>query len=204
VTLDIWLNAFLALFAIINPIGNVAIFADFTENLDRRTRITLFNVVIGAGYGTLVVMSLAGSWIMTAVFQINIDEFRIAGGIILTVLSVRYIVFPPPRPEIQADDSRSILQIGVVPMAVPLLVGPGSIVTGILILDRDGLVVTLGAITAVFAVAWVLFQLSPFINRFLGIAGRLILSRILWVFIGAIGVHFLTTGIRGVFLLGAG
>jgi small neutral amino acid transporter SnatA (MarC family) len=147
-------------------------------------------------------MSLAGSWIMTAVFQINIDEFRIAGGVILTVLAVRYIVFPPPRPEVEADDARSILQIGVVPMAVPLLVGPGSIVTGILLLDRDGLVVTVTAITAVFAVSWVLFQLSPYINRFLGMAGRLIVSRILWVFIGAIGVHFLTTGIRGVFLLG--
>jgi multiple antibiotic resistance protein len=197
-----WLNAFLALFAIINPIGNVAIFADFTDDLDRRTRISLFNVAVGAGYGTLLVMSLAGSWIMTAVFQINIDEFRIAGGVILTVLAVRYIVFPPPRPEVEADDARSILQIGVVPMAVPLLVGPGSIVTGILLLDRDGLVVTVTAITAVFAVSWVLFQLSPYINRFLGMAGRLIVSRILWVFIGAIGVHFLTTGIRGVFLLG--
>lgn len=193
------MTAFLALFAIINPIGNVAIFADFTDELDRRTRIALFNVAVGAGYGTLLIMSLAGRWIMTAVFQINIDEFRIAGGIVLTVLAVRYIVFPPPRPEVQADSSRSILQVAVVPMAVPLLVGPGSIVTGILLLDRDGVVITVTAITAVFAVSWILFQLSPFINRFLGLAGRLIVGRILWVFIGAIGVHFLTTGIKGVF-----
>ncbi len=201
-TFDTWLNAFLALFAIINPIGNVAIFADFTEELDRHTRIALFNVAVGAAFGTMLVMSLAGRWIMTAVFQINIDEFRIAGGIILTVLAVRYIVFPPPKPEVRADDSQSILQIGVVPMAVPLLVGPGSIVTGILVLDRDGVLITVTAITAVFAVSWVLFQLSPYINRFLGVAGRLIVSRILWVFIGAIGIHFLTTGIRGVFLPG--
>ncbi len=197
---DIWLNAFFALFAIINPIGVIAIFADFTGPLDRRTRITLFNIAVAAAFGTMLVMSLAGRWIMTAVFQINIDEFRIAGGIILTVLAVRYIVFPPPPPEVHADDAESVLQIAVVPMAVPLLVGPGSIVTGILVLDRDGVVVTVTAITAVFAVSWILFQLSPYINRFLGLAGRLILGRILWVFIGAIGVHFLTTGIQSVFL----
>lgn len=196
-TFDVWLNAFLALFAIINPIGNLAIFADFVEDLDRRTRITLFNIAVGAAFATLVVMSLAGRWIMSAVFQIDILEFRIAGGIVLTVLAVRYIVFPPTRPEIQRDDQHSVLQVAVVPMAVPLLVGPGSIVTGILILDRDGIAVAVSAQVAVFAVSWILFQLSPLISRLLGVAGRLIVSRILWVFIAALGVHFLTTGIFG-------
>lgn len=194
---DTWINAFLVLFAIINPIGNVAIFADFVEDLDRRTRVTLFNTAVGAAFATLFVMSVAGRWIMSTVFQIDILEFRIAGGIVLTVLAVRYIVFPPARPEIQKGDHQSVLQVAVVPMAVPLLVGPGSIVTGILVLDRDGFLVSVTAQVAVFVSSWVIFQLSPIINRLLGLAGRLIVSRILWVFMAALGVHFLTTGIFG-------
>lgn len=202
ITFDIWLNAFLAIFAIVNPLGNMALFAEFTEGLSARDRIRVFNIAAGTGVATLLVMSLAGSWIMTAIFQIGINEFRIAGGIILTVLAVRYIVFPPVRETQQHHTPDSIVQMGVVPMAVPLLVGPGSIVTGILVLDRDGAVVSITATIAVFVVCWVLLQISPVINRFLGTVGRLIIGRILWIFIGAIGVSFLTGGISAVFLSG--
>ncbi len=198
---EVWLNAFLALFAIVNPLGNMALFAEFTEELDSRSRFRIFNIAAGTGVLTLLVMSLAGSWIMTTIFQIGIDEFRIAGGVILTVLAVRYIVFPPPKQTVQHHTADSILQMGVVPMAVPLLVGPGSIVTGILVLDRDGVMVSVTATVAVFAVCWVLLQVSPLINRFLGTVGRLIIGRILWIFIGAIGVSFLTNGIKAVFSL---
>lgn len=198
---DVWLNAFLALFAILNPLGNMAIFADFTEDLSRRDRFRVFNVAAFTGLVTLLIMSLAGSWIMTAIFQIEIDEFRIAGGIILTVLSVRYIVFPPAREAAGQRKQESVMQMGVVPMAVPLLVGPGSIVTGILILDRDGVLVSVTATIAVFLVVWGLLQISPAINRLIGTVGRLVIGRVLWIFIGAIGISFLTTGISGVFNL---
>lgn len=199
--IDVWLNAFLALFAILNPLGNMAIFADFTEDLSRRDRFRVFNVAAFTGLVTLLVMSLAGSWIMTAIFQIEIDEFRIAGGIILTVLSVRYIVFPPAREAAGQRNQESVMQMGVVPMAVPLLVGPGSIVTGILILDRDGVLVSVTATFVVFLVVWGLLQISPAINRLIGTVGRLVIGRVLWIFIGAIGISFLTTGISGVFNL---
>ncbi len=199
--MEVWLNAFLALFAILNPLGNMAIFAEFTEDLSHRDRFQVFNVAAFTGLITLLVMSLAGSWIMTAIFQIDINEFRIAGGIILTVLSVRYIVFPPGREVPGQRTPDSILQMGVVPMAVPLLVGPGSIVTGILILDRDGALVSITATIAVFLVVWGLLQISPAINRMIGTVGRLVIGRVLWIFIGAIGINFLTTGIAGVFNL---
>ena len=196
---DQWLNAFLALFAILNPIGNIPLFADFTDSLDRATRFKVFNVVVGTGFATLLIMTLTGRWIMSEVFQIDIAEFRIAGGIVLTVLATRYIVFPPDKPKVDTSDITGAIQMGVVPMAVPLLVGPGSIVTGILILNRDGLLVSLSAIIAVFLTIWVLLQASHVISRVLGRAGKLIVSRILWIFIGAIGVHFLPSGIRELF-----
>jgi len=196
---ETWINAFLALFAVLNPIGNIPIFAEFTDGLDRSTRGKLFNIATVTGFVTLTILTLTGKWVMSVVFQINIVEFRIAGGLLLTILAMKYIIFPSH--EHLPERGESILQLGVVPMAVPLLVGPGSIVTSILILDRDGALIAFSAIVAVFIVVWLLLLASPAINRFLGTVGKLVVSRILWIFIAAIGVHFLISGIKEAFHL---
>ena len=200
--LEIWINAFLALFAILNPIGNIPIYAEMTEGLDKKSRFAVFNTAILTGLITLAVFTFSGRWVMSRVFQIDILEFRIAGGILLTVLSVKHIVFSDKK-ETHGHEGeygkQQALEMGIVPMAVPLLVGPGSIVTGILLLDRDGVLVTLTVLMAVFAVCWVMFQLTPWISKLMGRIGRMVLSRILWIFIGAIGVHFLLSGIRETF-----
>jgi len=91
---DFWLNAFLAIFAILNPIGVIPVFSDMTQDLDRRTRIKVFNVTTLTGFFTLLTMSLSGKWILERVFQIDLLEFRIAGGLLLLVLAIKYIVFP--------------------------------------------------------------------------------------------------------------
>lgn len=199
---EVWINAFLALFAILNPIGNIPIYAEMTDNLDKKSRFAVFNVAVLTGFVTLAVFTFTGRWIMSAVFQIDIFEFRIAGGILLTVLAVKYIVFSEKHEHeggSPATGSQQAFEIGIVPMAVPLLVGPGSIVTGILLLDRDGMLVTVTVLLAVFAVCWIMFQLTPWISRIMGRIGRMVISRILWIFIGAIGVHFLISGIREAF-----
>ena len=201
-TFDIWMKAFLALFAILNPIGNIPIFTEFVDGLDHRTRFKVFNIATLTGYITMLTMTFTGKWIMSRVFQIDILEFRIAGGLLLTILAIRYIVFPPREKVREGDESdleSRAMELSIVPMAVPLLVGPGSIVTGILLLDRDGILVSLTTLSAVFAVCWILFQLSPYISRLMGKVGRLVIGRILWIFIGAIGVHFLLSGIQELF-----
>lgn len=199
---ELWLNAFLAFFAILNPIGNVPIFSEMTDELDKQTRFHVFNVAILTGFFTLLTMSLSGKWIMEKVFQIDISEFRIAGGILLLIIAIRYIVFPPKEHELDfsTGDKRSrAMEAAVIPMAVPLLVGPGSIVTGIIILDRDGVFITISTMIAVFALSWVLFQLSHHISLMLGKIGRMVIGRILWIFIAAIGVHFLISGLQLIF-----
>ena len=91
------------------------------------------------------------------------------------------------------------MELAVIPMAVPLVVGPGSIVTGILLLDVYGPFITLTSLITVFLVCWGLFHLSPFIGKLMGKVGRLVIGRVLWIFIGAIGVHYLVSGIQDIF-----
>ncbi|MBN2511085.1 MAG: MarC family protein [Spirochaetales bacterium] len=200
--MEIWINAFLALFAILSPVGIIPIYADLTEDLDKKSRFAVFNTAVLTGFVTLVVFTFTGRWVMSRVFQIDILEFRIAGGILLTVLSVKHIVLSDKK-EVRMPNKETArqqaMEIGVVPMAVPLLVGPGSIVTGILLLDRDGPAVTITVLVAVFLVCWIMFQLTPWISRIMGKIGRMVISRVLWIFLCAIGVHFLLSGIRETF-----
>ncbi len=196
-TFDSFFNAFLALIAILNPITVVPMYAELTKDLDRGARNKLFNTAVLAGFFTLLVLMYTGQWVMQYVFQIHMAEFRIAGGILLLVLAIKQIVFYDPL-EYQSTPAKA-MEMGVVPMAVPLLVGPGSIVTAILILDRDGWLVAGLALIATFLVCFVVIRGSVWISRALGRLGTLVVARILWIFIAAIGAHFLLSGISEVF-----
>jgi multiple antibiotic resistance protein len=90
---------------------------------------------VATGYVTLIILTFTGQWIMERIFHIRISEFQIASGIVLIIVAVRNIILR----EHQDGSSRphDIINLGVVPIAVPLLVGPGAIATGILILNSS-------------------------------------------------------------------
>lgn len=192
--MQLWINAFLALFAIVNPLGNLPLFAGLAASLDAPTRRRLFNTAAVTGLVTLLLLALFGQWVMDSVFRIEMAEFKIAGGVMLTVIAVRNVVFGSP--ETQQRPDTDVLEFSVVPLAVPLLVGPGAVVTAILILNRDGVTVAATSIGAVFLVTWLILQLSTLLHRLIGRLGALAMSRILQIFIGAIGAHFLMSGIK--------
>ncbi|MBN2196987.1 MAG: MarC family protein [Polyangiaceae bacterium] len=189
-----WINACLALFAIVNPLGNLPLFAELAVAIDGPTRRRLYNTATVTGLVTLLLLALFGQWVMDVVFRIEMAEFKIAGGIMLTVIAVRNVAFGAPETRIRK--SEDVLEFGVVPLAVPLLVGPGAVVTAILILNRDGAVIATTSIVAVFGVTWVILQASALLHRWIGRLGSRAMSRILQIFIGAIGAHFLMSGLK--------
>jgi multiple antibiotic resistance protein len=194
---DILLNAILALFSILNPLSVVPMYSELTKDLGKAERNKLFNIAILAGFLTLFILMFTGRWVMEFVFQIHVAEFRLAGGILLTVLAIKQIAFYDPL-EFSGEPDR-VMEMGVVPMAVPLLVGPGSIVTAILVLDRDGWLIATVAIVITFLICWLIIRSSVAMAKVMGKYGTLVVARILWIFIAAIGVHFLISGISEVF-----
>lgn len=191
------LNAFLALFSILNPITVVPLYASLTQSLDPPARKRLFNTAIIVGFATLTTLTFTGTIVMQYVFQIHVSELRIAGGIVLIVIAVYEIGFS--RTDQYETTPDRVMQMGVVPMAVPLLVGPGSIVTGILILSRDGWLVALIALLANLVVAFFIVRSSVTLARLVGPLVTLVISRVLWIFIAAIAVHFVLSGISEAF-----
>jgi multiple antibiotic resistance protein len=194
---DTLLNAVLALLSILNPITVVPLYSELTKDLTKKDRNRLFNTAVFAGFVTLFILMFTGRWVMETIFQIHMAEFRIAGGILLIVIGVKQIAFYNPE-EYQASPGK-VMEMGVVPMAVPLLVGPGAIVTSILVLARDGWIIASLALAVNLLIAWVVVRFSPALSRLMGRFGTLVIARILWIFIAAIGAHFLLTGVGEVF-----
>jgi multiple antibiotic resistance protein len=191
------ISSVISLFAILNPIGLIPVYEELLVDVSARERSRLFLVTTLTGLLTLLILTFTGRFIMDSVFHIGIDEFRIAGGIILTVLGVRRVVFLAH--EHHEPHHGNLAELGAVPMAVPLLVGPGSIVTGILVLDREGWLVALLSIVISFMIVALILNVSSLIFKFIGRLGVLVVGRILYIFITAIGVRFLLVGLSNYF-----
>lgn len=191
------LNAILAILSILNPITVVPMYADLTKDLDKQSRAKLFNTAALTGFVTLTILTFTGRWVMQYVFQIQVAEFRLAGGILLIVIAIKQIAFYTPG-ELKGTPAE-VMQMGVVPMAVPLLVGPGSIVTGILVLDRDGPLIALTALVVNFIIAFAVIRSSVGLAKVIGPLGTMVIARVLWIFIAAIAVRFIISGISEVF-----
>ncbi len=192
------LDSVIFLFAIVDAPGNLPLFTDLMEGMDTRMRRRVYDVATVAGFVIIVVFALAGRFVLKTVFQIDVPEFQVAGGLLLAAVGIHTMV--AGRSDVQPGEHRGI-EIAAVPMACPLLVGPGAIVTTMLIVERHGEVHAMLAGAIVFALTRLFFWLDAPIRRFLGNLGLLILSRIMRIFIVAIGVHFVIAGIKAAFQL---
>lgn len=183
------LKAVIALFVIVDPIGNVPIFISLTENMRKDERKSAFHTATWVALALLLAFALAGQQVLN-VFGISLHSFMIAGGLLLLVLAINILLFGGWKEKVVSPKS-----VGAVPIACPLLVGPGAITTTILILQTSGIVVTLIAVVIIFALIWVILRLIEPIYKVLGETGAAVIARIMAIFIAAIAVGFVINGI---------
>jgi multiple antibiotic resistance protein len=192
VVMDLWdlLRSVFALFIVVDPIGQIPIFIELTRDMNKEGRRKAFRTAVLTGSILLLVFALAGQQLFS-LFGISLYSFMIAGGILLLLLSIEIIV----RIE-WTRKYASVEDVGVVPVAFPLLVGPGAITTTIVTLQASGIVIALSSILIVMLIAWVALRLIDRIHRLLGNTGSTVIARVLAVFVAAIAIQFILTGIR--------
>ncbi len=183
-------RATVALFIIVDPIGLVPIFSNVTESMPVPERSKMFRVVTYTGATLLTVFALIGQELL-ALFGISLPSFEMAGGLLLLLLALdilfrRERFAKPGSPE----------DVGIVPIAFPLLVGPGAITTTMIALGAYGVIVTLGSILIVMLLSWFVMRETPRIHRLLGKTGSSVVAQVMAVFIAAIAIQFIITGIR--------
>jgi multiple antibiotic resistance protein len=197
-----------ALVAIVDVPGNVPIFLQQTAHMTARERALC---AVSAGVATaavLLVFTFAGAAIL-GTFAITLDAFRVVGGLVLVLIALQLLgLMGDGEPSFGNADSASPVAVGVFPMAVPMLAGPGAIAAVMVSAGQAGAheAHRLHVATAVLAVSAVIVAgllVAGSMRRFIGPVTQNVLNRLLGIIVGALGTEFILEGVQGFYDIGA-
>ncbi|MEM2121349.1 MAG: MarC family protein [Candidatus Woesearchaeota archaeon] len=187
------LKAFLSIFVIMDPFGGVTILLSLTKKQSVNERRQIIKKAVSIAAFILLLFILFGQGILNF-FGVSLNSFRIAGGIILLIMGIEYVL------DLRITrESLISYSIAVVPLATPLITGPGVITSTIIIVMQYGKFVAFIAAAISLLITFIIFYYSNIIYKFLGKQGNEIVSRLMGLILTAIAVEFIIQGIKGVF-----
>lgn len=205
-------NFFIALFALIDPVGNVPLYAAATEGArGAARRLTAVYIALFA-FVFLSFFFLTGLSLLQF-FGISMSAFRIAGGILLLLMGLEMARGDPSHVMESAGATTGVLSTRadaarrfeglVVPFGMPLLIGPGAISTAVIYAEEakrlgvSGVAIGVGVIAGECVLIVAAFWLTSLISRLLGKIGMVIVIRVLGLILCAMAVQFMLTGLAG-------
>jgi len=198
------LTAFFTLFVVIDPIGLAPLYVALTHGADARHRRGIALRACLVAFAVLTLFTFLGETVL-GFAGISMPAFRIAGGVLLFLTALDMLFERrSKRRKGQADeageDDRE--DPSVFPIAIPLIAGPGSIATMILLAgqtsDAWGMASVLGMMVAVLLIVLALFLSAGLIERALGKVGINVVTRLLGMLLAALSVQFVLDGLRAV------
>ena len=199
------ISIFIGILAIVNPFGNISFFVSLTQGFSIEEKKRVISKAVVAATITLIVFGLLGSYIFR-LFSITIPAFRIAGGLLLFRVAFSMLYGSTPGTKSTDREKAESLEremVGVIPMAIPMLAGPGAISTVMLYVSQGDLVelfVVFGSIFATMIVTYFLLRNADKIFSRIGRVGSLAISRIMGLILAAVAVQFLVNGIHDIVL----
>lgn len=201
--IELFSSAFLTLLVIIDPPGCAPIFASLTAGTDQKHRRAMAIRSCLVAWCILLFFALFGEWLLSHM-GISLSAFRLAGGIMLFMIALD-MVFErrTERREERAEEIRGTPEaedISVFPMAIPMIAGPGSIASVMLLNARaDGLnqsLVVLGSMTAVILLTLIALLAAGPLMKFIGPKLEAMITRILGVILAALATQFVLDGLE--------
>jgi len=188
-------KAIIVLFIIVDPFGDIPIFISLTENMTDPQKRKVFNTASLVGFILLLVFAFTGQEIFI-IFGISIFSFEVAGGILLLIIAIRILISGSTHQRTESPES-----IGAVPIAMPLLVGPGAITTTIFNLQDYGILIAAAAALIVITLTWIILRQMGSIYKILGKTGSMVIARVMALLIAAIAVQYILSGITNYLLV---
>jgi len=198
-------SVFLAIIAIVNPIGAVAFFTGLTDSCTADEKKRVAKKAILSATLVLIVFGLIGNYIFLA-FKITIPAFRIAGGLLLfrVAFNMLYGVTPGTKTtDKEKDESIGKEMIAVVPMGIPMLAGPGAISTVMLYVSHQDIYETIIVFISILATMLLTYFVLRNANRIfdrVGRVGTMAISRILGLILAAVAIQFIINGTHDIVL----
>ncbi len=204
--IDLFVSAFITFFVVIDPPGCAPIYASLTKgaNAAQRRSMALRAALIAALI--LLVFALFGEKLLGAL-HIELNSFRIAGGIMLFLIALDMVF--EKRTQRREERAAKIIEtpeiedVSVFPMAMPMIAGPGSIASVMLLMSQneglDRSLVILAALAAVLLLTLLALLAAGPIMRAVGQKTEAVITRLLGVLLGALAAQFVIDGLRASF-----
>ncbi|MFM7346363.1 MAG: MarC family protein [Tagaea sp.] len=193
------------LLAILTPFAAIPVFLALTEGQGAAFRARTADMAATTVFAVLIVSAFTGDVILR-VLGTSLDAFRVGGGIVLFLMALSMLnaqMSPVQQTREEADEAGQKSVLGVVPIGMPLLVGPGAISSTIIEMKRrsdwEHALAIVVCIVVVCVAVWLALRLAQPIGKRLGRIGLNILNRIFGLLLAAIAVQIVAAGLLGLF-----
>lgn len=204
-----YLQIAIGIITIFSPFAAIPIFVSLTSNntIEEKNQ-TAKTAAFAAGITGLVSVWI-GQYVLLF-FGISIASFKIAGGILLLLMAINMLQAKVPKAKNTKKElkeakkkSTNVSEIAIVPLAIPLIAGPGAISTIIIFSQKSSSIVHLLIMSMIIIVIglyiFVTLKMSSFLSKKLGITGINIISRVMGLILASISIEFITSGLLTVF-----
>lgn len=203
--LDFAVGAFVSIFAIVNPVGNIPLYEAITEGYSRESKRKVAVKICLVTTAVLFVFALFGQWIFS-IYGITIPAFKIAGGLLLFTVAFSMMQGQRSRAKLSEEDQEEAMEkeeVGIVPLGIPLFAGPGAITTVMIYVSEatsrsgevlDIISVFIGIVLTVL-ISYFLLHYSEGIFKRMGRSGAMAFSRVMGLLLAAVAVSFMLSGV---------
>lgn len=205
---ELFISALVTFFVVIDPPGCAPIFASLTTGASAAHRRTMAVRSTLIASGILLFFALLGEKLLASM-GISLDAFRVAGGLMLFMIAIDMVF--EKRTERRAHRAEDVKgqpdheDISVFPMAIPMIAGPGSIASVMLLTSKaDGLsgtITVLGALATVLVMLLILLVLAGPVMKVLGYKMEAMITRILGVILAALAAQYVLDGVKATFMV---
>ena len=190
---------FVTLWAVLDPIGHLPLFLGATTALSEAGRRRAAWLGVAIAFGILTVFSVVGQLLLHAM-GISLLSFQIAGGLIVFLFALTMVLGGEKLHAAEAGPEENATAVAIHPLATPIIAGPGSMLTMVLLMDNNRYSpvqqgVTIAALAAVLAALLCVFLLGERVRRVIGVNGAHLLRRIMGLILAALAVNMILSAV---------
>jgi multiple antibiotic resistance protein len=195
-------TAFATAFTIIDPVGMIPITVAVTSNVDADQRRAIVDRACIVGGIIILLMGIVGQAILDSL-GISLPAFTIAGGILLFLIAVDMLFGRPSGAKQTRQEEREAVEStnpAVFPLAIPMIAGPGTIATVLVLVnlarhEPSRLAIVFAAYLSALVTTWICMRASAQLLRLIGTTGIHVVTRVLGILLAALAVQFVINGL---------
>ena len=185
------LHGMLLMLAIINPVGNIPVYVSLTHHMEEHQRTRIFNLAVITASSMMILFAFLGDWLLRHLFEVTVDEFKIAGGILLFIIAARGVLESQTRYRLAPHEEQ---YIAIFPLAFPIITGPGSLALTVILTQRYGQLKMVVVTLLAMAITFVFVRASYPLMRMVGPFAGQVIARLLYLFLAAKAVAMVLAG----------